>query len=134
VVFGFVSTAMPALFALIVRYSTSAANVGWIKWAADHQSELHVAIAAIFIVVYLIYAPYRLYNREHTARIAAEQQSRPAQAAPPIKLDVADEESRKEISDLKGQLATAQETIRNLQQPVRSVTPQQRFTLIASLK
>jgi hypothetical protein len=72
-VFGIVSTAMPALFALILRYWPSTANVSWIKWAAEHQSELHLTIAAIFFAIYLLYAPYQLYNREHAARIAAEQ-------------------------------------------------------------
>jgi len=133
VVFGIVSTAMPALFALVVRYWPSAANVSWIKWSAEHQSELHVGFAVIFIAIYLIYAPYRLYSREHTARIAAEQ-AKPVQAPTPIKLDVADEESRKEIIDLKKQLEASQETIRNLRQSPRSLTAQQRSKLVASLK
>ena len=80
IVFGVVSTALPALFTFIVRYWPKGAEISWVKLAADHQSELHVAIAGLFIVIYLVYVPYRLYNREHIARLAAEQKSEPSPA------------------------------------------------------
>jgi hypothetical protein len=114
VVFGIVSTAMPALFALIVRYWPPAENIGWIRWSVDHQAELHVAIAVIFIAMYLIYAPYRLYNRERTARIAAEQ-NKSAQTPARIRLDVADTNARKELEETKKQLQTAETTVQKLQ-------------------
>jgi hypothetical protein len=135
-VFGIVSTALPALFTLIVRYWPNAAKVNWIKWTADHQSELHVAIALIVIAIYLIYSPYKLYNREHTARIVAEQ-NKPAQAPLPIKLDVADEESRKQIIDLRRELAEAQETIKKQnvdRDPLSSPIGSAKFTLLVNFK
>jgi hypothetical protein len=113
-VFGIMSTALPVLFALIVRYWAPAEKINWIRWSADHQAELHVAIALIFIAIYLIYAPYRLYNREHTARIAAEQKNEAAQP-PPIRLDVTDTDARKELEETKKKLQTAETTVRKLQ-------------------
>lgn len=74
-VFGTVSTAMPALIALLIRYCPPAANVRWINWSADHQTELHVAIATLCVVIYLVYAPYRLYRTERVARVAAQTEN-----------------------------------------------------------
>jgi hypothetical protein len=72
VVFGIVSTGLPAAFTLLIRYSPKAGNVDWIRWSADHQTELHVSVAAIFVLAYFFYAPYKVYKREHSARVAAE--------------------------------------------------------------
>ena len=124
VVFGIVSTAMPALFALLVRYWTAAANVTWIKWSADHQTELHVGIAALFVVVYLVYAPYRLYSREYTARIAAEQ-NRPTESPAPIKFDVIDTEVRSELQKTKAELGTTKKDLEKAQATIRALDPMQ---------
>jgi hypothetical protein len=75
VVFGAVSTAMPALIALLLRYVPATANVRWINWTADHQAELHVGIAALCVAIYLVYAPYKLYKVERNAKTAAQHES-----------------------------------------------------------
>ena len=123
-VFGIVSTAMPALFALLVRFWPGVANVAWVKWASDHQSELHVGIALIFIGVYFFYAPYKLYNVEHSARLVAERKVKSPPEPTPLKLDVADLDAREELKQTKQRLASAYATIRELdplRQPIASV-------------
>jgi hypothetical protein len=124
VVFGIVSTATPALFTLVVRYWPKAAQITWVKWAADHQSELHVAIASLCILIYLIYVPYRLFNREHQARVAAEQKIAAGQNPDSrIRLDVADTDARKELAETKDKLDQAYKTIQKLdplRQPIAS--------------
>lgn len=59
--FGTLGTFMPDLIVLIQRYGRSASEqASSIGWVADYQSELRVGIAVIVIILYLIYAPYRI--------------------------------------------------------------------------
>ena len=64
VVFGAMSTLLPAVVSLIQKHSPTVAAIPLIKWVAENQVEIQVCIAALFLVPYLLYAPYRLYKEQ----------------------------------------------------------------------
>jgi hypothetical protein len=64
VVFGAMSTLLPAVISLIQKHSPTVAAIPLIKWVAENQVEIQVSIAALFLVPYLLYAPYRLYKEQ----------------------------------------------------------------------
>jgi hypothetical protein len=84
-VFGIVGTFLPAVISLIQRHWPALASIRWIKWVTDNQVEIQCCIAALFIMLYLAYAPYRLYK-----------------------------EQGKELSDLKGQSNSQREIAERL--------------------
>ena len=63
-VFGVVSTLLPAMISLAQKHWPAAASIPWIKFVSDNQAEIQCCIAALFIVPYLLYAPYRLYKEQ----------------------------------------------------------------------
>lgn len=117
---------MPLLVSLLLKYAPQTENIAWIKWVSDHQAELHVGIAVLCVAVYMVVAPFRLYQRERTAKEAAESalKNQPVEQ-PRFALDVADPEARRELEKTKSELEKAQETIRALdplQQHIASAT------------
>ncbi len=64
VVFGAMSTLLPAVVSLIQKHSPTVATIPLIKWVAENQVELQAGIAALFLIPYLLYAPYRLYKEQ----------------------------------------------------------------------
>jgi hypothetical protein len=135
VVFGIVSTAMPALFTLIVRYWPKAGGVAWIKWASDHQSELHVALALLCVLLYSLYVPYRLFNREHAARLDVEKKLA-ARPAPPIHFDVSDIEGRKlaqdDITKLRSENEELKTQLNEIQKSDRWGLTDEQFDVLSS--
>jgi hypothetical protein len=63
-VIGAVSTLLPILLWLIQKVWPALAAIPLIKWVADNQAEIAIAIAALFLIPYLLYAPYRLYREQ----------------------------------------------------------------------
>jgi hypothetical protein len=63
-VFGAVSTLLPWMISLTQKYWPATASITWVKFVADNQAEIQFCIAALFIVSYLSYAPYRLYKEQ----------------------------------------------------------------------
>lgn len=133
IVLGGISTAMPVVFHFIGKYWPASLEVSWLKWCVDHQNELHVAVAAAFVVIYLCYAPFQLYSREHSARVEAE---RKVANEPRIKLDVADTEVREELRQTKEQLSAANKEMEKLRGRVedRSISPDNKEKLLEALK
>jgi hypothetical protein len=77
IVFGAMSTLMPAVIALTQKWIPSWAGIGWMKWISNYQVELQVGIALVFAITYLVYAPYRLHKQvsdelTKTKRLLAE--------------------------------------------------------------
>src|SRR2546423_1630054 len=106
-VLGGVSTAMPVIFYFIGKYWPPSLEIPWLKWCVEHQNELHVTTAALFVIVYLVYAPFQLYSRERSLRIEAEGK---VNGEPRIKFDVTDVDGRKELEKLRNELNEAQKT------------------------
>jgi hypothetical protein len=77
-IFGIVSTAMPAGITLIQHWFFALANVPLFKTVSEYQAEIQVGIALIFLASYLAYAPFRLYkeaNDDVTIRIRDAEQN-----------------------------------------------------------
>jgi hypothetical protein len=70
VVFGVMSTLLPTVVSLIQKHSPTLAAIPWIKWVTENQAEIQICIAALFLIPYLLYAPYRLY-KEQGEKLAA---------------------------------------------------------------
>ena len=64
VVFAIMSTLLPSAISLIQRHSPTLAVIPLIKWVAENQAEIQICIAALFLIPYLLYAPYRLYDEQ----------------------------------------------------------------------
>ena len=75
VVFGAMSTLLPAVVWLVQKHSPTVAAIPLIKWVAENQVEIQVCIAALFLVPYLLYAPYRLYKEQGAQMSALAGQS-----------------------------------------------------------
>jgi hypothetical protein len=89
------------------------------------------ATIILFVVVFVVHV-FVLTPKHRYETVAAQVAPTPEQS-PRIRLDVADEESRKEISDLKKQLVIAQETIKQQQSerdPFSAPIASARFTLL----
>lgn len=135
---------MPAIFFLLVRYWPGAANVTWIRWSADHQSELHVGIAVICVVVYFVYAPYHLsvgdraarveaedaYKQEHGARVEAEKKLTSA----PLQFQVTetDSQARAEIESLRSENEKLKAQLDEVKKSSKWGPTDEQFTVIAS--
>jgi len=68
------STIIPASIALIQAHVPQLALVPWMKWVADNQLELQVGFAAFCVVLYLFFAPYRLYKEAVIAKEETEKE------------------------------------------------------------
>ena len=64
VVFATMSTLLPVVISLIQRHSPTLAAIPLIKWVAENQAEIQIWIAALFLIPYLLYAPYRFYKEQ----------------------------------------------------------------------
>jgi hypothetical protein len=73
VVFGIVSTFMPAVIVLTQKYYAYAASLPWVQKIAENQVEFQTGFAALAVVVYCVYAPFKLYKKRD-AEIAREKQ------------------------------------------------------------
>lgn len=69
------STAIPAIIAWIQKRNAQLATVEWMKWVSENQLELQVGIAAVAILAWLAYAPYKLF-RESRADLEKEKSAR----------------------------------------------------------
>lgn len=78
IVFGVLSTAMPAIITLIQRHLPQDAAIVWVKWISNNQAEIQVCIALLVLAVYLAYAPYKFY-KDHANRAVALIQSKEKQ-------------------------------------------------------
>ena len=144
IVFGAVSTAMPAIFYLLVRYWPGAANITWVKWSADHQSELHVGIAILCVIVYFIYAPYSLSIRDRSARIEAENSYKQEHAARvdaekkltsvPLQFQVTetDPQARAEIAALRSENKTLKVQLDEIKKSTSWGPTDEQFNVITS--
>ncbi len=63
-VFGAVSTLLPAVISLTQKHWQALASIRWIKWVADNQVESQCYFAALVLLLYLLYAPYRVYKEQ----------------------------------------------------------------------
>lgn len=61
-VFGFVTTAMPDVVAVVLKILP---NEGAATWLNAHPVRSHLIAAVIAVIVYLIYAPYKLWKERH---------------------------------------------------------------------
>ena len=69
-VFGIVSTLLPSVITFIQKHFPELATVQGIKWMAGNQVEIQFYIGALVLLIYLAYAPDRLY-KEQGAKLAA---------------------------------------------------------------
>jgi len=74
-VFGVISTFLPAVISLIQKHWPTLESIRWIKFVADNQVEIQCCIAALVLALYLLYAPYRLYKEQGTRLAALTGQS-----------------------------------------------------------
>jgi hypothetical protein len=63
-VFAAVSTVFPVVISLSQKLWPTLADIPWIRYVADNQVEIQLCIAAVFLVSYLSYAPYRIYREQ----------------------------------------------------------------------
>jgi hypothetical protein len=76
VVFGVMANIIPTVVTLIHHRIPSLETIQWMRWASDNQAECQLSVAALCIISYLAYAPYRLYAKVD-ARIKALEAKRP---------------------------------------------------------
>lgn len=122
VVLGTVSTAMPVIFYFLGKHWPSLLQIPWFKWCVEHQNELHAGMAVAVVVIYVFYAPFVSWSREHSARIEAEAK---VAGEPRIKLDVMDAEGRKELEKTRKELATNRDELTKAQETIRALDPLQ---------
>ena len=61
IVFGIVTTALPDLVVCLLKLP--GLETYWpVKWVAEHPVRAHLSAAAVAVVCYLAYAPYKLYK------------------------------------------------------------------------
>jgi hypothetical protein len=106
-----------------------------VKDALVIGAEGAIATVIVFIFVLALHFFFWTPKRMNESLIA---QLHPKQEEPRIRLDVADEQSRRQINDLEAKLETANKTIVELRSSIasakRSLLPEQRSRLIAALK
>ena len=112
----------------------------WGNQSPEQMKEAFISIGFGLIAYAILFAAVLLFNffyltpRSFYLRLSEQPKS---DEQPRIRLDVADEESRKEIIDLRKELASAQETIKKQQDvhdPLSAPIASARFTLAINFK
>jgi hypothetical protein len=108
--FGVISNVLPTAIATLQHRLPSFTAIPWMKWVSNNQAEIQIGFFCLSLLLYLVYAPYRLYQKdtrglssevaslkEHSQRLVKGYEAERATMSSQIKAlnEAADDEAKK---------------------------------------